>query len=159
MNKNGLSDKAIKDINDLVEAHLVSRGLIPERTRPVVSVTFEPVYDTYIYSPEFEAVLEADARKLFVEFVTKKAGDDSKKKRVYSALDGFIYHNAEYFKPGFNRRDGHIVTVRDIVTYGIDSRHSVDWEWKRLQCVGTKGLAVIDEWLVSLNLRRGMRFQ
>lgn len=157
MNKNGLSDTTIKSINDMVETHLASLGLIPEKMRPVTSVDFEPVYD--VYGTENEAVLEVEARKLFVEFVAKKSGGDSKKKRVYSALDGFIYHNAEYFKPGFSHREGHIITVRHIVTYGINSRDGINREWSRLRRVGTKGLEVIDEWLASLNLRRGMRFK
>jgi hypothetical protein len=157
MNKNGLSDAAIQAINDMVEGHLIIHGLIPSRMRPVTTVAFEPIYDAY--SEENQGVLDADARKLFVEFLTEKAGDDSKKKRVYSKLRGFVSSNAKCFMPGYNYHERHIITVRHIVTYGINSRDGVDREWKRLQCVGIKGLAVIDEWLTSLNLRRGMRFQ
>lgn len=157
MNKNGLSDDVIKDINDKVEAQLASRGLIPNRMRPVTTVAFEPIYD--VYSEENQGILDAEAYDLFVEFASKKAGDDPNKKRVYSKLRGFVYSNAKCFMPGYNYHERHIITVRHIVTYGINSMDGVDREWKRLQCVGIKGLATIDEWLTSLNLRRGMRFQ
>lgn len=152
-----LPGNTIKEIQEIVEVFLLAKRLIPNRMRPVTTVAFEPIYD--VYNPEDEAVLEADARKLFVDFLIKKAGDDSKKKRVYSKLDGFIYYNAEYFKPGYSHREGYTITVRHIVTYGINSPDGVDREWSRLQRVGIKGLAIIDEWLASLNLRRGMRFE
>lgn len=49
-------------------------------------------------------------------------------------------------------------TVKDVVTFGIGHKYGITGAWTRIPRCGQRSRDLIDKWLATLNLHRGMNF-
>lgn len=132
-------------LREIVETYLSAEGLIPKGLRLNMLLTLvptEPIVTIVDQMADYDPqVLGLKAVDSFREFFARNG---KKYTRVESCLIISFCEDP---------------TIHDVVSRGnkCDKAWEVDLEWLKYRNLGRKALNIIDEWLASLNLRRGMK--
>ena len=131
----------MKEIQHLVEGYARRKGFVPSGMRVVVTVAFEPV------EPFDPKILDIDAVESFERFY-----EGNRAQGISRALY-WVFRKKALFGV-----ESTFLTIRDVVSFGNNAQ-SIDSAWnKTFDGMSHTSLPIIDAWLSSLGLHRGMKF-
>ena len=151
-----ISEEKQEVICKMVQEYVSSENLIPAGHKLILTLSLvsdssvKVVDKTDEYDPK---ILDTDAIDSFDAYYY---GFKSGGARTRTAIIRLSDPNNDNY-PSDKTRRSHRTTVREIVTYGTDQTEDFD-PWLFMQHVGPETIKLIDKWLKSLNLRRGMNF-
>lgn len=130
----------------LVEQHCKANEVVPLGYTLRVTVLLEPAPLVIVEDQSGNSILDQPAAESFLAYWNEK----KPKGRQGTHVKVFAKLNPNRRKPA---------TIKDVILFRGHVRLSdpLDHHWLRIRDFGNKGLKMVDEWLASMDLKRGMK--